>query len=71
MPLPPASRSSTARAISAASSAQPLIGFLKTHTGTLNSGLYLIAGCMIASSILIFRLAPAPSSACKPQEEPI
>jgi nitrate/nitrite transporter NarK len=34
------------------------IGFLKTHTGTLNSGLYLIAACMIASAILIFRLAP-------------
>jgi D-galactonate transporter len=30
-----------------------IIGFLKTYTGTLNSGLFLVAGCMIASSILI------------------
>jgi len=48
-----------------------IIGFLKTHTGTLNSGLYLIAGCMIASSILIFTLAPAPVVSLHPQEEPI
>jgi D-galactonate transporter len=48
-----------------------VIGFLKTHTGTLNSGLYLIAGCMVASSILIFTLAPAPIVGLRPQEEPI
>jgi len=36
-----------------------IMGFLKTHTGTLNSGLYLVAGCMVASSILIFALLPA------------
>jgi MFS family permease len=48
-----------------------IIGFLKTYTGTLNSGLYLIAGCMVASSILIFTLAPAPIVSLRPQEEPI
>ncbi len=37
------------------------IGFLKTYTGTLNSGLFLVAACMLASSILIFMLAPASS----------
>jgi nitrate/nitrite transporter NarK len=36
-----------------------IVGYLKTHTGTLNSGLYLIAGCMLASSILIVALVPA------------
>lgn len=36
-----------------------IIGILKTHTGTLNSGLYLIAGCMLASAILIIALVPA------------
>jgi D-galactonate transporter len=48
-----------------------IIGFLKTKTGTLNSGLYLIAGCMVASSILIFTLAPAPVASLQPQEETI
>ncbi len=48
-----------------------VIGFLKTHTGTLNSGLYLIAACMIASSILIFRLAPAASLSLRRQVEAI
>ena len=48
-----------------------IIGFLKTQTGTLNSGLYLVAGCMVASSILIFTLAPAPAVALQPQEEPV
>ncbi len=47
------------------------IGFLKTYTGTLNSGLYLIAGCMVASAILIFTLAPAPAVSSPPQEEPL
>jgi nitrate/nitrite transporter NarK len=36
-----------------------IIGVLKTHTGSLNSGLYLIAGCMLASAILIIALVPA------------
>jgi len=36
-----------------------IIGFLKTHTGTLNSGLFLVAACMLASSILIVVLVPA------------
>jgi MFS family permease len=48
-----------------------VIGFLKTYTGTLNSGLYLIAACMMASSILIFMLAPAPSVSLQPREESI
>jgi D-galactonate transporter len=48
-----------------------IIGFLKTQTGTLNSGLYLIAGCMVASSIIIFKQAPASVVGLKPQEEPI
>ena len=47
------------------------IGFLKTHTGTLNSGLYLVATCMVGSAILIFRLAPASPASLMPQEEPI
>ncbi len=46
-----------------------IIGFLNTHTGNLNSGLYLIAGCMIASSILILTLAPTPVAHLQPQEE--
>jgi D-galactonate transporter len=36
-----------------------IIGVLKTHTGTLNSGLLLIAACMLASAILILTLVPA------------
>jgi D-galactonate transporter len=36
-----------------------IIGFLKTHTGTLNSGLLLIAACMLASALLILTLVPA------------
>ena len=36
-----------------------IIGFLKTHTHTLNSGLYLVAACHIAASILILWLVPA------------
>ena len=35
-----------------------IVGYLKTHTGTLNSGLYLIAGCMLASALLIVALVP-------------
>jgi MFS family permease len=46
-----------------------IIGFLTTRTGTLNSGLYLIAGCMVASSILIFTLAPGSVVSLKRQEE--
>ena len=36
-----------------------IIGFLKTYTGTLNSGLFLVSGCLIASAILILGLVPA------------
>jgi len=36
-----------------------IIGFLKTYTHTLNSGLYLVAACHIAASILILWLVPA------------
>ena len=36
-----------------------IIGVLKTHTGTLNSGLLLIAACMLASAALILTLVPA------------
>jgi MFS family permease len=43
-----------------------IIGFLKTYTGTLNSGLFLVAACMIASSILILTLTPQKSPAFQP-----
>jgi nitrate/nitrite transporter NarK len=36
-----------------------IIGFLKTDTGTLDSGLFLVCGCMMASAILIVALVPA------------
>jgi D-galactonate transporter len=36
-----------------------IIGVLKTHTGTLNSSLLLIAACMLASAILVLTLVPA------------
>jgi D-galactonate transporter len=36
-----------------------IIGFLKTRTGTLNSGLFLVAGCHIAAAVLILGLVPA------------
>jgi MFS family permease len=36
-----------------------IVGYLKTQTGTLSSGLYLIAGCMLASALLIAALVPA------------
>jgi D-galactonate transporter len=35
-----------------------IIGILKTHTGTLNSGLLLIAACMAISATLILTLVP-------------
>jgi D-galactonate transporter len=35
-----------------------IIGILKTYTGTLNSGLFMVSGCMLASSILIVTLVP-------------
>jgi D-galactonate transporter len=38
-----------------------IIGFLKAYTGTLNSGLFMVSGCMLASSILIVALVPAKS----------
>jgi nitrate/nitrite transporter NarK len=43
-----------------------IIGFLKTYTGTLNSGLFLVAACMIASSVLILTLTPAKSPTFQP-----
>jgi len=36
-----------------------IVGYLEMHTGTLNSGLYMVSGCMLASAILIFSLVPA------------
>jgi D-galactonate transporter len=36
-----------------------IIGFLKTYTGTLNSGLLLVSGCILVSSVLIVALVPA------------
>ncbi|HEY4045303.1 MAG TPA: MFS transporter [Acidobacteriaceae bacterium] len=36
-----------------------IIGFLKTYTGTLNSGLFLVSGCLTGSAILILTLVPA------------
>jgi len=45
------------------------IGFLKTHTGTLNSGLYLVAACMLAAAMLIFQLAPGTSISLQPREQ--
>jgi D-galactonate transporter len=36
-----------------------IIGFLKTYTGTLNSGLFLICGCLTVSSILVLARVPA------------
>jgi D-galactonate transporter len=43
-----------------------IIGFLKTYTGTLNSGLFLVAACMIASSVLILTLTPPKSPTLQP-----
>jgi MFS family permease len=36
-----------------------IIGFLRDYTHTLNSGLILVAGCLIASAALILTLVPA------------
>lgn len=36
-----------------------VVGYLKTQTGTLDSGLYLIAGSLLMSAILILFLVPA------------
>jgi nitrate/nitrite transporter NarK len=36
-----------------------IIGALKDRTGTLNSGSFLVSGCMVASSVLIVALIPA------------
>lgn len=36
-----------------------IIGVLKDYTGTLNSGLFLVAGCLVASAVLILTLVPA------------
>jgi len=48
-----------------------IIGVLKTYTGTLNSGLFFIAVCMIASSVLILTLRPAKSPTLQPTEAQI
>ena len=36
-----------------------VIGILTTHTGSLQSGLFLVAGCVTVSAILILTLVPA------------
>jgi nitrate/nitrite transporter NarK len=36
-----------------------IIGYLKDYTGTLNSGLFLVSGCMLTSALLIVLLVPA------------
>jgi sugar phosphate permease len=36
-----------------------IMGFLKTSTGTLNSGLLLVAGCQILSALLVVGVVPA------------
>jgi D-galactonate transporter len=36
-----------------------IIGFLKTNTGSLNSGLYLVAACHVVAIILILAFVPA------------
>ena len=36
-----------------------IIGLLKTYTGTMNSGLILVSGCILVSSVLIVALIPA------------
>ena len=36
-----------------------IIGFLKTNTGSLNSGLYLVAACHIVAIVLILAFVPA------------
>jgi nitrate/nitrite transporter NarK len=48
-----------------------IIGFLKTYTGTLNSGLFLVAACMIASSFLILTLTRTNSPKLQPTEAEI
>jgi D-galactonate transporter len=36
-----------------------IMGMLKGYSGTLNSGLFLVAGCMMASCVLVLTLVPA------------
>ena len=48
-----------------------IIGFLKTYTGTLNSGLFLVAACMIVSSGLILTLRPTMPPVLQPTEAQI
>jgi D-galactonate transporter len=45
-----------------------IIGYLKTYTGSLSSGLFLTAACMIASSILILTSTPANTRVTQPTE---
>ena len=45
-----------------------ILGYLKTITGSLNSGLYLVAACMIASSVLILTMTPKQTIVAPPAE---
>ena len=45
-----------------------ILGYLKTYTGSLNSGLYLVAACMVASSILILTMTPKQTIVLPPAE---
>ena len=45
-----------------------ILGYLKTYTGSLNSGLYLVAACMVASSILILTMTPKQTIVAPPVE---
>jgi nitrate/nitrite transporter NarK len=45
-----------------------ILGYLKTYTGSLNSGLYLVAACMVASSILIPTMTPKQTIVAPPVE---
>ena len=45
-----------------------ILGYLKTLTGSLDSGLYLVAACMIASSVLILTMTPKHTIVAPPAE---
>ena len=45
-----------------------ILGYLKTITGSLNSGLYLVAACMIVSSVLILTMTPKQTIVPLPAE---
>jgi D-galactonate transporter len=48
-----------------------ILGVLKTYTGKLDSGLFLIAGCMVASSVLILTMTSPPSTVIPSSEAEI